>query len=111
MSTARKVIVQVRSNCNMSVNYSDLSLVPQIELVLLTHEPHYEVNKKGEITKEGKLGEFRCITTLDGLNEMIADLQKTASDLQVFGQMSASLNKVIDQYKKTEEPKKDDDAK
>ena len=100
MATTKKVIVQVRSNCNMTVNYTDLSLTPQIELILLTQEPLYEVNKKREIEKTVKLGEFRCITSLEGLNEMISDLQKTASELQIFQQMAGSLNKVIEQYKK-----------
>jgi hypothetical protein len=103
MATTKKVIVQVRSNCDMAVDYSDLTLKPQIELILLTQEPIYEVNKKREIEKTVKLGEFRCMTTLEGLNDMISDLQKTASELQVFQQMAGSLNKVVEQYKKPTE--------
>lgn len=103
MATTKKTIVQVRSNVNMNVNYNDFTLVPQIELVLLTQEPVYEVNKQSKIVKGVKLGEFRTVTSLEGLNEIISDLQKTASELQIFQQMAGSLNKVIEQYKKPEE--------
>ena len=105
MST-KKHLIQVRSNTNMSVNYATFNLAPQVELILLTQEPVYKAKKEEDgsyIEKSMKLSEFRVVTSLDGINEMIADLQKVASDLQVFGQMAGSLNKVIEQYKKTEE--------
>lgn len=107
MST-KKHVIQVRSNVNMNVKYETLNLVPQVELILLTQEPVYKIIKEGEqsfIEKSMKLSEFRCISSLDGINDMISELQKVASELQVFGQMGGSLNKVIEQYKKTEEKK------
>lgn len=101
MSTTKKHLIQVRSNCTMSVNYETSLLTPQVELILLMQEPHYEVNKKSEIEKSVKLGEFRTFASLDAINEMISDLQKVASELQIFQQMSGSLNKIIEQYKTT----------
>ena len=92
----------------MAVNYENLLLTPQVEIVLLMQEPVYKIKReedKSFIEKDMKLSEFRCVASLDGINEMIADLQKVASELQIFGQMSGSLNKVIEQYKTTSEKK------
>jgi hypothetical protein len=103
MASTKKHLIQVRSNCTMSVNYENLLLTPQVEIILLTQEPVYKIKKvktESFIEKDRELSEYRCFATLDAINEMISDLQKVASELQIFAQMSGSLNKVIEQYKK-----------
>ena len=39
MST-KKHLIEVRSNSSFMVNYDDMKLVPQVELIVLTHEPN-----------------------------------------------------------------------
>ena len=43
MST-KKHLIEVRSNSSFMVNYDDMKLVPQVELIVLTHEPNYEID-------------------------------------------------------------------
>ncbi len=108
MATTKKHLIQVRSNCTMSVSYENLLLTPQVEIILLTQEPVYKIKTddddedKQYIEKGMELSEYRCFSSLDGINAMISDLQKVASELQIFAQMSGSLNKVIEQYKTTD---------
>jgi hypothetical protein len=105
MATTKKQVIQVRSNVNMNVNYENLLLTPQVELIVLTQEPLYKI-QKDSIVKASALGEFRCFISLDGLNDMISELQSVAIHLQTFHQMSGSLNKVIEQYRKPTEENK-----
>lgn len=105
---SKKILIEVRTNTNFSVNYDTMSLVPQVELILLMQEPRYKVVRKGEetfIKKDIRLGEFRCVTTLQELNELIGQLQLTAAALLKFEHMAVGLNKVIEQAKVTEQPK------
>lgn len=105
MSTTKKHLIEVRTNTNFNVNYESTTLVPQVELILLMQEPRYTVVKrKGEafIEKGYELGEFRCFTSLAGLNAMIGELQLVAAQLQRFEQMAVALNSVIEQAKRTE---------
>jgi len=106
MATTKKHLISIRSNTNFALNYETSNLKPQIELILLTQEPEYEVNKKGEIMKGSKLGEFRMHTTIEGINAMIGELQLLATQLQTFEQLSAGMNSLIENAKKKEEDKK-----
>jgi len=99
MATTKKRLVQVRSNTSFSVNYKSNNLTPQIELVLLSTEPKYIVNKKGGVDKGVELGEFRIYTDKDGVNELIGQLQLIAANLQTFEQMSVGLNTIIEHSK------------
>lgn len=107
MATTKKHLVTLRSNTNFSINYETNNLKPQVELILLSSEPKYEVNKKGEIMKGHELGEFRIFTTMEGVNAMIGDLQLLVSQLQTFEQLSAGMNTLIEsaKQKKTDETK------
>ena len=91
---------KVRSNTSFTVNYENNNLTPQIEIILLTTEPKYIVNKQRGIDKGVELGEFRLFTDKDGINEMIGQLQLLAANLQTFEQMSVGINTIIDQSMK-----------
>lgn len=51
---SKKTLIQVRTNSNFSVNYKDLNLIPEVELILLFTEPEYQVNKKIRSRKRSK---------------------------------------------------------
>lgn len=100
MST-KKHILQVLSNTNFNINYKDLSLQPQVELILLYQEPKYEAklskDKKHFIPQKGnRLDEARFLLSTDKLNAMIAELQALAENLQMFEQLAHGLNGIIE---------------
>lgn len=105
MSTTKKHLISIRSNTNFSIDYTNLTLKTQIELIILCQEPVYDVNKKREIVKSAKLGEFRFFTSLEGINDMIGELQALAIQLQTFEQMSVGMNKIIENAKQKQEQK------
>jgi hypothetical protein len=105
MATTKKHLVQLRSNTNFSVNYENNNLTPQIELILLSYEPKYNLTKKGEIEKGHEIGEFRIFANLEGINAMIGELQLLASQLQKFQQLSVGINQLIESAKENIEPK------
>lgn len=99
MATTKQRLISFRTNTKFSINYETLKLIPETELILLSTEPKYEVNKKGEIMKGNELGEFRIFTSLEGINQMIGELQLLVQRLQTFEQMSAGMNSVIEDAK------------
>lgn len=100
MAQTKKHLVTFRSNTTFSINYETNNLKPQVELILLSSEPKYEVNKKGQIMKGTELGEFRIFASLEGINEMIGDLQLLVAQLQNFEQLSSGINTLIESSKK-----------
>lgn len=97
--TTKKRLISFRSNTKFSINYETSNLVPEIELILLSTEPKYEVNKKFEVMKGSELSEFRIFTSLDGINNMIGELQELARRLQTFEQLSVGMNQIINEAK------------
>jgi|LakMenEpi03Aug12_release.lakeMendotaPanAssembly.Ray.scaffolds.fasta_scaffold43549_11 hypothetical protein len=104
MATTKKHLVQLRSNTNFTVNYENNNLTPQIELIILSYEPKYNLTKKG-IVKEHEIGEFRIFANLEGINAMIGELQLLASQLQKFEQLSVGINLLIESAKEKTEDK------
>ena len=104
----KKTLIQIRTNSNFSVNYKDLNLIPEVELILLFTEPEYQVNKKFEVVKGQKLSEFRIKTSSEGINQIIGELQALQVQLLTFSNLSEGLNAIIKQnIKPKEEAKKD----
>ena len=68
---------------------------PCVEVVLLTYKPEYSFNTKSEIQQKRALDETRLSLSTEGLNQMIANLQLTLSQLQQYEQMGVALNNVI----------------
>lgn len=99
MATTKKRLISLLSNTTFQVDYKTQNLTPQIELVLLSTEPKYEVNKKSEIMKGAELSEFRIFTSLEGINQMIGELQSVAANLQKFEQLSVGINGLIESAK------------
>lgn len=97
---SKKTLVQIRTNSNFTVNYQDLSLSPEIELIMLFVEPKYEVNKKNEISKGSQLNEFRIKTNISGISHIIGELQALQVKLQTFDNLSEGLNAIIKQSTK-----------
>lgn len=89
--------MQIRTNTNLSVNYEDLSLAPEIELIMLFAEVKYQLSKKDEILKGHQLNEFRIKTNSQGISQMIGELQALQTQLQTFGNMAEGLNAIIRQ--------------
>ena len=90
----KKKLLEIRTNTNLAVNYSDLTLTPEIELIMLFVEPKYEV-KKGAIYKGGVLNEFRIKTDKDGISQIIGALQALQAQVQTFDNMAEGLNVII----------------
>ncbi len=91
----KKTLIQLRTNSNFSVNYDDLTLVPEVELIMLFTEPDYILNKKKEVEKGQKLSEFRVKTSTEGISHMIGALQNLQTQLQTLTNLSYGLNEFI----------------
>ena len=102
----KKTLIQIRTNSNFSVNYKDLNLIPEVELILLFTEPEYQVNKKSEVVKGQKLSEFRIKTSSEGINQIIGELQALQVQLLTFSNLSEGLNAIIKQNTKPKEEAK-----
>ena len=102
----KKTLIQIRTNSNFSVNYKDLNLIPEVELILLFTEPEYQVNKKFEVVKGQKLSEFRIKTSSEGINQIIGELQALQVQLLTFSNLSEGLNAIIKQNTKPKEEAK-----
>lgn len=100
MATTKKHLISFLSNTTFALDYETNNLTPQVELVLLSVEPKYELNKKGEINKSQELSEFRIFSSLEGINSLIGDLQLLSSQLQNFQQLSSGINTLIENSKK-----------
>lgn len=77
----KRTLVQIRTNSNLSVNYKDLTLSPEVELIMLFAEPKYELTKKSEIVKGHELNEFR-----------IKNKRHKSHDRRIAGLTSATAN-------------------
>jgi hypothetical protein len=89
-----KVLASMRSNMNFSVDYDTKELTPAIELILLAVKAGYKI-KKGDIEKESQIEEMRITLSPQALNQVIAQLQVQAQQLQVFEQAGEALNSVL----------------
>lgn len=94
-------LISVRSNCNFGLNYETGKLHPKTEVILITTSPKYVLDKKKTgYTKENDIQEFRFLSSLDGLNTLIGELQLLVQNFNHFEQMSAGLNAVLSSAKK-----------
>ncbi|MFY8187966.1 MAG: hypothetical protein ACOVLC_08405 [Flavobacterium sp.] len=89
-----KQLASVRTNLSFHVE-NKYELKPYVEVVLLTYKPEYSFNTKSEIQQKRALDETRLSLSTEGLNQMIANLQLTLSQLQQYEQMGVALNNVI----------------
>lgn len=89
-----KQLASVRTNLSFHVE-NKYELKPYVEVVLLTYKPEYSFNTKSEIQQKRALDETRLSLSTEGLNQMIANLQLTFSQLQQYEQMGVALNNVI----------------
>jgi len=94
-------LISVRSNCNFALNYETGKLMPQTEVILITTSPKYVLDKKktGYI-KEVDIQEVRFISSVEGLNILIGELQLLLTNANTFEQMSAGFNAIIESSKK-----------
>lgn len=91
-----KTLISVRSNCDFSLNYDSGTLHPQTEVILLTTSPKYKLNtRKGELSKEQEVEEFRFKASLKGINTLIGELQLVVKNMNAFEQTAASFNAII----------------
>jgi hypothetical protein len=99
-------LISVRSNCNFGLDYETGKLRPQTEVILITTSPKYVLDKKKSgYTKEIDIQEFRFLSSIDGLNTLIGELQLLLQNVNHFEQMSAGLNAVLSSAKENEPPK------
>jgi hypothetical protein len=90
-----KQLASVRTNISFHVENGKHELKPYVEVVLLTYKPEYSFNAKSEIQQKRALDETRLSLSTEGLNQMIANLQLTLSQLNQYEQMGVALNNVI----------------
>jgi hypothetical protein len=99
MATTKQRLLSVRSNTKFVVNYETGKLHPEIELILLSVEPKYKV-EKDTLKKGQEVTEFRIFSDLDGVNALIGELQLLVTGMQQFKQLSAGINSLITVNKK-----------
>lgn len=93
-------LISVRSNCNFALNYETGKLHPQTEVILITTAPKYVINKKKDgYTKETDISEYRFISSLEGINTLIGELQLVVKNMNAFEQTAASFNVIIEASK------------
>jgi len=93
-------LLSIRSNCNFSIDYKTGNLHPQTEIILITSSPKYIQSKDGKsIKKDQEVSEYRFITSLEGVNKLIGELQLVAKNMMDFEQLSAGMNKIIEAHK------------
>ena len=95
-----KQLASMRSNMQFFVDYESAELVPQIELILLALQPKYKASKEG-FNRQEEVEELRITLTPKALNQLIANLQIQATQLQKFEQAGEALNSVIREMKVT----------
>lgn len=89
-------LISVRSNCNFALNYETGKLHPQTEVILITTSPKYVLDKKGsKFSKEMDITEYRFLSSLEGINTLIGELQLVVKNMNEFEQLSASFNAII----------------
>lgn len=101
-------LISVRSNCNFALNYETGKLHPQTEIILITTAPKYVLDKKGtKFSKEMDITEYRFLSSLDGINTLIGELQLVVKNMNAFEQTAAAFNVIIESSKsaQTEQPK------
>jgi len=93
-------ILSVRSNCTFSLDYQKGNLHPQAEVILITSAPKYVINKKKDgYAKEAEISEYRFISSLEGINVLIGELQLLVKNMNAFEQTAASFNAIIQAHK------------
>jgi len=93
-------LISVRSNCNFSLDYETGKLHPETEIIILTSTPKYVIDKKQtSINKEQGVKEYRFKSGLAEINKLIGELQLVVQNMNVYDQMSGSLNTIIQSLK------------
>lgn len=93
-------IQTIRSNCNFSLDYETSKLTPQVEIIIITASPCYKINSKGDgFKKTIEVDEFRFISSLEGLNNVIGELQIAVKNMNNFEQLAGSMNAIIEANK------------
>lgn len=96
-------LLSVRSNCTFALDYKKGTLHPSTEIILITSSPKYVMSKEGDsFKKDQEVSEYRFITSLDGVNQLIGELQLVAKNIMDFQQLSGSLNKIIEASRENE---------
>jgi hypothetical protein len=89
-------LLSVRSNCDFSLDYQKGTLHPKAEVILITTAPKYVLNKKKDaFAKEAEVSEYRFISGLEGINQLIGELQLLVKNMNSFEQTASSLNAII----------------
>lgn len=97
-------LLNVRSNCNFSLNYETGKLHPQTEIILITSAPKYILNKKHDgVDKAMDITEYRFISGLEGINQLIGELQLVVKNMNAFEQTAASFNVIIEASKQAQD--------
>jgi len=93
-------LISVRSNCNFSLDYKSGKLIPMTEVVLITSEPKYVLNKQRDgFKKDVEINEYRFISDLDGINQLIGELQLLVNNINKFEQTAVGINTIIQSAK------------
>jgi len=99
-------LISVRSNCNFGLNYQTSHLHPQAEIIIITTEPEYKV-KGSTLSKTQSVKELRFNANLEGINQLIGELQLVVKNMNAFDQLAGSINAMVESAKE----KKDGDNK
>jgi len=95
-------LLSVRTNCNFSLDYKSGKLHPQTEIILITSAPKYVLDKKKTgIDKVLGVTEYRFLSSLEGINHLIGELQLVVKNMNSFEQTAASFNVIIESQKET----------
>ena len=97
-------LVSLRSNCVFALDYQSGKLIPQTEVILITTNPKYVLNKTMDaFRKEQEITEYRFHCDLEGVNKLIGELQLLVKNMNNFEQTSAAFNAIIESQKENKQ--------
>lgn len=89
-------IAGVRTNTRYELNYDNKKLSPEVELIILFAQPEYQL-QKGKISKGHSVKEFRVNTDVEGLKQLIGELQATMVTMTHMDSLGHAFNSISEQ--------------
>jgi hypothetical protein len=83
-----KQLAALRTNMSLVVKYENGELIPTLEMIFICVEPEYQHVEKADdgtkFEKFAKVSDTRMFIELNQIDELIAVLEETKKNMQVF---------------------------
>jgi hypothetical protein len=72
----------IATACNLNAAIVGGEALPQVEVVLVTTEPHYTADAAGTLIRRGETESYRFLASPSGLRKLARDLVEWADDVE-----------------------------